>query len=479
MKHFTFLFLLSLSIVNAQTPCENGLSADFPCEGYALMSQIPLSNFDAESGNDSWGWTDPQDGKEYVLMGLNNGTAFIDITDPVNPVYLGKLPSNGQDALWGNWRDMKVYQNHTFIVSEIENHGMQVFDLTKLREVTNPPQTFSADALYTGFGSAHNIAINEDSGFAYALGGDTFNGGAHFVNIQDPTNPVAAGGHSADDYSHDAQIVTYIGPDPDYQGREIFVGSNENEVVIVDVTDKGSPQTIATLSYNNATYAHQGWFTEDQHYFIVTDELDEIFVGNDLRLIIMDFTDLDNPVVHMQYLGETPAVDHNVYVKDDKAYLAAYTAGMRVIDLSDVENMNMEEIGVFDTWPADDNTSASIGDPGAWNVYPFFESNNIAITNFSDNGGLFIVRDETLPLQLPANNSASVSVFPNPVSSLVTFQLETMPIDTIEVFDITGKQLLAFDAIGERTVTIDLSSLSQGLYMARVNGQAAVRVVKQ
>lgn len=373
---------------------------------------------------------------------------------------------------------MKVYNDHVFIVSEIRGHGMQVFDLTKLRDVTNPPETFSTDGQYDGFSYAHNVAINEATGFAYGLGTDTFSGGGHFVNIQDPTNPVAAGGHSADGYSHDAQIVIYNGPDPDYQGQEIYAGSNEDEVVFVDVTDKGNPQNISTISYGNNAYTHQGWFTEDQKYFIVTDELDEVFFGNDLRLLIMDVTDLDNPVLHFEYIGETPAVDHNVYVKGDKAYLSAYTAGMRVIDISDIDNMNMEEIGFFDTWPADDNTSASIGDPGAWNVYPFFESDNLVISNFSDNGGMFIVRKNGT-LSVPDNEIKEIAAFPNPTSGVVTFTSATEQLSSIVLYDVTGKVLLKVENLTGLTTQLDISALSQGMYVANINGTTSIQLLKK
>ena len=62
------------------------------------------------------------DGKEYALMGLGNGTAFVDITDPVNPIYLGKLPTHTDSS---TWRDIKVYNDHAFIVSEAGGHGME------------------------------------------------------------------------------------------------------------------------------------------------------------------------------------------------------------------------------------------------------------------------------------------------------------------------------------------------------------------
>ncbi|WP_371924106.1 choice-of-anchor B family protein [Aquimarina sp. Aq107] len=237
--------------------------------GIDFVSSISLSEMGATGGNDSWGWTDPSNGKEYVIMCLNNGTAFIDISTPESPIYLGKLPTATENS---SWRDAKVYQNHAFIVSEAAGHGMQVFDLTSLRNVTNPPQTFTANTTYTGFGNAHNIVINEDTGYAYGVGTSTFGGGPHFVNIQDPTNPVAAGGFISDGgdaYSHDAQVVTYNGPDTDYTGREILIGSNQIEIVIADITDKNDPKTISTINYENIGYTHQGWFTENQRFFFI------------------------------------------------------------------------------------------------------------------------------------------------------------------------------------------------------------------
>ncbi|MBT3872606.1 MAG: choice-of-anchor B family protein, partial [Flavobacteriaceae bacterium] len=165
----------------AQTPCENGYALNYPCDGYDLQSHISLAEMGASDGNDSWGWTDPNTGTEYALVGLNNGTAFIDLSDPINPVYLGKLPTHTSPSIW---RDIKVYQNHAFVVSEAGGHGMQVFDLTRLRDVPNPPETFTEDAHYSGFGGSHNIVINEETGFAFSVGDDTFGGGAHFINIQ-------------------------------------------------------------------------------------------------------------------------------------------------------------------------------------------------------------------------------------------------------------------------------------------------------
>ncbi|WP_347923641.1 choice-of-anchor B family protein [Pontimicrobium sp. SW4] len=364
--------------------CENGFAGVFPCNDYDLLAHITLEELKGGiEGNDSWGWTDSATGKEYALMCTSSGVSFVDISNPIDPILVGILPTATTNS---SWRDVKVYNDHAFVVSEASGHGMQVFDLSRLRDVTSAPETFTEDARYTQFGNAHNIVINEDTGFAYAVGTNTYNGGPHFVNIQNPTNPTSAGGYGNDSYSHDAQVVTYNGPDTDYANSEILIGSNENEVVIVDVTDKNNPTNISSISYSNIGFTHQGWFTEDQKYFILGDETDEINYNTRTRTLVFDFTDLDNPTFHMQHLGPTTSIDHNVYVKGDLLYQANYTSGVRIIDISDIENSIITEVGSFDTYPENNSTSFH----GAWNVYPYFASGNIIISDIER--GLFIIR---------------------------------------------------------------------------------------
>ena len=372
--------------------CDNGLADMYPCNGYDLMSYMSLDDLTpgtgagSLSGNDSWGWTDPTTNKEYALVGLNSHAAFVDISIPVAPVLVGILPTATVNS---SWRDIKVYQNHAFIVSEANNHGMQVFDLTRLRSVSNTPETFTADTHFTEFGSAHNIFINETSGYAYVVGTNRsgpFSGGALFINIQNPTMPISEGGFAAGGYSHDVQVISYTGPDTDHTGKEILVGSNENEIVIADVSDKANPTILATITYSNVRYTHQGWFTEDLNYFIVGDELDERDFGNNTRTLVFDLSDLDNPIYSFEYLGPTAAIDHNGYPNGNDYFLANYRAGVRVLDLSQIGSNSLTEIGFFDTYPDNDNAAFN----GVWNVYPFFTSGNIIISDIES--GLFIIR---------------------------------------------------------------------------------------
>lgn len=372
--------------VGSLVPCENGMAGEYPCNGYDLLAQISLAGFESASGNDIWGWTDTTTGKEYALMGLDDGTAFVDISDTENLIYLGKLPTATTAS---SWRDIKVYQDYAYIVAEANNHGVQVFDLKKLRDVGTTPEVFLADNRYTDIGNAHNIVINEATGFAYPVGtnrDDAFNGGVHFLDLQNPAAPITAGGWGVNGYTHDAQVINYNGPDADYNGAEIFVGANENQVVVVDISQKDAPVSLSTLDYPFIGYTHQGWFTEDQRYFILGDELDEINSGFRSRTLIFDMTDLDNPILHETYLGPTSAIDHNGYVLGDEFFLANYTAGVRVLDISGIAEKSISETGFFDTFPASDNTQFD----GVWSIYPFFESGKILVSDI--NRGLFVIK---------------------------------------------------------------------------------------
>jgi choice-of-anchor B domain-containing protein len=428
------------------------------------MSQIDLNTLSASSGNDSWGWTDPEDGREYALIGLNNGTAFINISNPTEPVYLGKLPTHTDPSIW---RDMKVYGNYVFVVSEAPGHGMQVFDLTRLRNVSDAPTTFTNDAHYDGFGRAHNIVINPEQHYAYAVGTKidgvpSYNGGPHIIDISNPLEPVFAGSYSESGYTHDAQVVTYTGPDPDYAGREIFLGSNADEVVFIDVTDKSNPILISDISYTNVKYTHQGWLTEDQRYFFLGDELDERDIGNDTKTLIFDLEDIDNPVLHQDYFGPTQAIDHNGYIVGNTYYLSNYRAGLRMLDISGVGNEEINEVGFFDTYPENDN----VGFNGVWSNYPYFESGNIVISDI-DRGFFLIRKSGTLKTSHVENQD--FNIFPNPASSYVNIVNTQEDIQKIEIFNLLGQKIFSKAYQDEKQIEINLEAFDSGLYLLKIN----------
>jgi choice-of-anchor B domain-containing protein len=383
------------------TPCVGGFAGAYACNKVDLLAFMPIGAIGGGTANDIWGWTDPQDGAEYALFGRSSGTSFVDISDPENPVYLGNLPTHTTSS---SWRDIKVYEDHAFIVSEASGHGMQVFDLTRLRSVANPPVTFTEDAHYPGFGNAHNIAINEDTGYAYAVGSNTCSGGLHFVNIQNPASPVGAGCYSADGYTHDTQCVIYTGPDTQHQGREICFSSNEDTLTIVDVTNHAAPVQLARMGYSGSSYTHQGWLTEDQTRFLMDDEGDETSFGHNTRTRVWNISNLDAPTVIGIYDGPNDSIDHNLYTRDGYAYMSNYTSGLQILDLVNVASGSLSEAAFFDSYTPNNGTSFS----GSWSNYPYYESGVVVLTGIGE--GLYIVLPTLSPDYAMSSDTGTLEV---------------------------------------------------------------------
>jgi choice-of-anchor B domain-containing protein len=366
------------------TSCAAGSAGVFACDDVDLEYFYPMASIGGGEGTDGWGWTDSATQNEYVLMGRSSGTAFVDASTPSAPVYLGNLPTHTSNS---DWRDIKVYADHAFIVSEANGHGLQIFDLTQLATVASPPAVFSATAHFASFGSAHNIVINEDTAFAYIVGADTCSGGIYALDISDPVNPVYAGCFDGDGYTHDAQCVVYAGPDADYTGREICFAFNEDTITIVDVTDKGNMVQISRLGYSGSSYAHQGWLALNQRYLLVGDEGDERGFGHNTRTYVLDAEDLDAPIFVGSHTGALAAVDHNLYTKGDFVYQANYTGGLRILRMTNLASADLCEVASFDVYPDSDMATFD----GAWTAYPYFNSGMVAVMSIE---GLALLRPD-------------------------------------------------------------------------------------
>lgn len=377
----------------------------FECGAADLQSFLPPSKMTPDGHyvglSSLWGYTDTQTKTEWAIVGLRDGATFVDITNPTLPRTVAYLPLT-EGARPSSWREMKVYKDHAFIVSDSAGpHGIQIFDMTRLRTMkpqpNGLPQKVEADLIYRNVNSVHDMVINEESGFAYPVGasggGNTCGGGLHMIDIRNPKDPKFVGcfadtetGRQRTGYVHDALCVMYKGPDKRYRGHELCIGSNETMLSLQDVTDKTKPRVISRASYPKVGYTHQGWLTEDQKYFYLDDELDE--TGGTVektRTLIWDFSDLENPKLAKEYFSKEAASDHNQYVKGDLLYQSNYRAGLRVLSIKDP--LNPKEIAYFDTDPFRPNTP---GFNGAWNVFPFFKSGSIIISSMEQ--GLFVVK---------------------------------------------------------------------------------------
>ncbi|KAK0716089.1 hypothetical protein B0H67DRAFT_582373 [Lasiosphaeris hirsuta] len=363
-------------------------------------------------GSSSWGWTSPG-GREFVVVAQADGAAFAEVTHKGKLVYLGRLPQSAA-AEPSIWREIRGYKHYIVIGSEAVNHGVQIFDMSKLLKVdAKNPVTFSTETDVTGFwndlpaGRTHNVLVNEEKQFGVAVGAQPRSSacasGLIFFDLKDPSKPTTLGCAAGDGYVHDAQCLVYRGPDTKYYGKEICYGYNEETLTIYDVTDKNSTTIISRTSYEGASYTHQGWVTNTQwqEFLLLDDELDEVRGAGPAAsgypiTYIWDIRSLESPKQTGLYRSAAYGIDHNQFVIDGIAYQSHYGAGLRILDVSslprDPTGARVKEVGFFDIYPEDDGepNGGSIDFLGTWSHYPFFKSGFILVNTIER--GAFVVK---------------------------------------------------------------------------------------
>eukprot|EP00628_Pelagophyceae_sp_CCMP2097_P012793 CAMPEP_0206806090 /NCGR_PEP_ID=MMETSP0975-20121206/4551_1 /ASSEMBLY_ACC=CAM_ASM_000399 /TAXON_ID=483370 /ORGANISM="non described non described, Strain CCMP2097" /LENGTH=551 /DNA_ID=CAMNT_0054348147 /DNA_START=34 /DNA_END=1689 /DNA_ORIENTATION=+ len=298
-------------IAMSNVKCVDGFAGEYPCKDVDLLSFTPRRELygstvhESKAFNDMWGWTDAFDGHEYVLLGAQTGTTFVDITDPLIPVVVGFAETGGDCTGENYWRDIKTVGHYAYIVADrVVGAGLQVVDLTQLRGrsameparrallfghmiTTEAPTKMPTEAPTAAptmkptpakavyqvcnnstveshmqndvLDQAHNIVAFSDEDVAAgatplligvgakdAQGVRLCNGGLALFGLNDPLAPNYLGCFG-DRYTHDAQCVLYHGPDTRYTGRELCFCLNTNEISVVDITDKSDLQLVARV----------------------------------------------------------------------------------------------------------------------------------------------------------------------------------------------------------------------------------------
>jgi choice-of-anchor B domain-containing protein len=372
---------------------------EFLSSGVDLQSWVPPASFpSAPTGcTDIWGYVSPS-GREYAVIGFLEGTGFADVTDPVHPIVLPSFIPRVMTI----WSDPMVYRDYAYVVNDNSASGagvgLQVIDLSQIDDgVATLVQSV------TTFDTAHDIFVNAESGYLYAVGSDFAANriGMQVFDLSDPANPayVACWGCVSGVYIHDVLVVTYSeGP---YAGREIaFAAAAGAGLLIIDVTSKDGMAVIGSIQYPGLAYCHQCWLSEDRRYLFIDDELDEIR-GNvaTTTTYVVDVQDLTNPQFVRSFTNGLPSIDHNLMVRGDFVFEANYTSGLRIFDASDIDNIH--EVGYIDTHP--DNDARSFN--GAWGVYTGLPSGNVIVSDIER--GLFVV-DPVATLSLAfADSTAS------------------------------------------------------------------------
>ncbi len=353
--------------------------------GGVLLAQgspnVPLlahiNDYPSVGYNDCWGYVAP-DGREYALLGVQNGTSILDITDTDNIVEINFISS-----ATSLWKDIKTYQHYAYVVTEASG-GMQIIDLSDL------PNSAPLIGSVTEFGSSHNIYIDVPNALLYVEG--SFSEPVWVYSLADPENPVRLSDFGIE--CHDIFARDNIA----------FISEGgSGSIGIFDMANPSQPALLQRLNIPAAGYVHNAWMTEDSQFLMTTEET------NGKTMKMWDISDLGNITLTDQILAPG-GLAHNTHIKGNYAYVSHYSDGLRIYDVSDPYNLS--EAGFYDT--SDD-----------WGAYPFFPSGKVLVSDIDD--GLYIVFFEGAregdPLDPNAPKSvAAYSDFNTPNSIQLTWE---------------------------------------------------------
>lgn len=348
-KHYTTAFLLLTSyFLSITTKAQDSLN----------MTKLGHLDFAAQLSN-IWGYE--TEGNEYAIVGMANGTSFVDVTNPANPVQVYfKTGANS------TWREIKVFNDHAYIVTE-GGGGLQIVDMTPLPQNANLSSVSFTGTTHT-FTTAHTLYIDEN-GILYIFGSDYSEGGALIYDLnQNPSAPVELGVFD-DYYIHDGFV----------RGDTLWASCvYDGFLSIVDVSDKANPTEVTTFN-TPSNFTHNSWPTNNNNYLFTTDEVTNAYVTS---YDVSDFSNITE-VDRFQHYPGSGSIPHNAHLLGNFLYVSYYKDGVVVVDVSNPHNL--VESGFYDTAP----TMSGDGFNGCWGVYPYLPSGNIIASDMAS--GLWIL----------------------------------------------------------------------------------------
>ena len=202
----------------AAANCVQGFAGQFPCRNVDFLAQISLNQFASQpaSAANVWGFVDLNDNREYAIIGLSNGTAVVDVTDPANPrqvvhdsrQYLAL--ARGQD-LSGVRRRRNRFRAYAYITTEAPNSGLQVIDLSGLpnygdaRHHADRTPARSTRLYVSNIDYATNVALPGAEAFLLPRGQQRRGGAWRAYSLANPAQPqLITTAPAGTQYVHDA-----------------------------------------------------------------------------------------------------------------------------------------------------------------------------------------------------------------------------------------------------------------------------------
>ncbi len=293
-----------------------------------------------------WGYTAP-DGREYALLGVRTGTSIIDITDAPILKEVAFIPN--KKAIW---REIKTYSHYAYVVTDHQNTGLEIIDLSDL------PRSAKLVTTFKNYPMSHTLAVDESQKLLFLMGGTGET--VVVLSLINPLEPeeITRFGSS---YVHDA----FFKNGKAYLSEIVSQSFSIWDISQINHTNSSPPKLLKRLRDPNAPNVsfHNSWTTEDDRYLITTEEADNRTVK------FWNIEDVTQPKLVSEWLPPNK-IAHNVQVKGRFAYFSSYGGGIRILDISNP--LIPLEVAY---WTRSSNLEK--GMVGMWACYPYFKSGKI------------------------------------------------------------------------------------------------------